>query len=188
MTLYLLRHEKRFPIPTYFTTLTEKGLENSQLLVDTIDTIQPDIIFSSPFVRCIQTIYPYILHAHKKLQIEYSLYEHLQDPTFTKDNYAHTHSELYEAYPEFKSIINETYCSHIQIKDIEYPELSFEQLNNRVLPFIHYIYRTYRDTNIKILIVSHQSIVSTIKHYLTTATLATKEYDFPMGHLEKIIL
>ena len=53
MSLYLLRHEKRFPIPTYFTSLTEEGLENSSFLSEEINRIQPDIIYCSPFLRCL---------------------------------------------------------------------------------------------------------------------------------------
>ena len=87
MTVYLLRHEKRFPIPTYFTSLTDEGLENSKLLCEEINTIQPDIILTSPFLRCIQTIYPYAKKYNKKINIDYSLYEFLEDPLFTKNNY-----------------------------------------------------------------------------------------------------
>lgn len=188
MTLYLLRHEKRYSDPTYFTSLTDEGISNSKTLIEKIKDIQPDIIISSPFLRCVQTIYPYAESEHKKINIEYSLYEFLEDHAFTQDNYAHTHAELYKAHPEFTSIINEKYCSHIQITDIHYPERTFEQLNNRLLPFINYLFKTYRGSNKTILIVSHQSIVSSIRHYLTTARLAEKDYEFPMGHVEKIVL
>ena len=188
MTLYLLRHEKRYSDPTYFTSLTDEGISNSKTLIEKIKDVRPDIIFSSPFLRCVQTAYPYVSEANKKINIEYSLYEFLEDHAFTQENYAHTHSELYEAHPEFISIINEQYCSHIQMTDIHYPERAFEQLNNRLLPFINYLFKTYHDTSITILIVAHQSIVSSIRHYLTTGRLAEKDYEFPMGHLEKLIL
>ena len=188
MTLYLLRHEKRFPIPTYFTSLTEEGLRNSEILCGKIERIQPDIIISSPFLRCIQTIYPYASRNNKKINIDYALYEFLEDPLFSKQNYKHTYIELYKDHPEYKDIINELYQPNITIDQIKYPEHTFETLHTRLLPFIDYIDETYKGTDVKILIVSHQSIISSIKHYLVTGQPATKDYDFRMGHIEGIHL
>ena len=188
MSLYLLRHEKRFPIPTFFTSLTEEGLENSIHLAKKIHDIQPDIIISSPFLRCIQTIYPYANLYNKKINIDYSLYEFLEDPLFTEKNYKHKYTELYKEHPEFKNIIHEEYQSHITINHISYPENTFDKLNKRLLPFVEYLRQLYSNTNIKILIVSHMSIVGSIKHYLQTGEPAKNDHFFPMGHLEHIQL
>ena len=188
MTVYLLRHEKRFPTPTYFTSLTDEGLENSKLLCEEINTIQPDIILTSPFLRCIQTIYPYVKKYNKKINIDYSLYEFLEDPLFTKNNYKHTFDELYDNYPDLKDIINENYHPFSTIDTITFPEHTFEQLNDRIVPFINYLEETYKNTDKKILIVSHGSIVSSIKHYLVTRTRATKDYTFHMGEMACIRL
>lgn len=188
MSVYLLRHEKRFPIPTFFTSLTEEGLENSIHLVKKINDIQPDIIISSPFLRCIQTIYPYAKLHNKQIDIDYSLYEFLEDPLFTENNYKHNYTELYKTYPEFKDIINEDYKSQINLNQITYPEHTFDKLNKRLLPFVNNIRNEYSNTNTKILIVSHMSVVSSIKHYLQTGKPAQKDYFFPMGHVEHIQL
>ena len=151
MTLYLLRHEKRFSIPTFFTSLTEEGLENSVNLTKKINDIQPDIIISSPFLRCIQTIYPYAKLYNKKINIDYSLYEFLQDPLFTEKNYKHKYTELYKEHPEFKAIIYEDYTSKINLSQITYPENTFDKLNKRLIPFINNIRKEYSNTNTKIL-------------------------------------
>ena len=183
MTLYLLRHEKRFPIPTYFTSLTDEGLENSVQLSEEINRIQPDIILCSPFLRCLQTIYPYAKQYNKQINIEYTLYEFLEDPLFTKNNYKHTHTELYKEYPELEEIVNKEYQPLLTINNITFPEHTFEQLNKRLVPFIDYIDETYKDTNMKILIVSHGSVVSSIKHYMVTGKCAEKDYTFRMGEM-----
>ena len=188
MTVYLLRHEKRFPIPTYFTSLTDEGLENSRVLSEEINRIQPDIVISSPFLRCLQTIYPYAKKYNKKINIDYALYEFLEDPLFTQNNYKHEHTELYTDYPELKEIINTEYQPRIPINNISFPEHTFEKLNKRLIPFIEYIDDTYKGTNIKILIVSHGSVVSSIKHYILTGKEATKDYTFHMGEMIEITL
>ena len=183
MTLYLLRHEKRFPIPTYFTSLTAEGLENSIKLSEEINRIQPDIILCSPFLRCLQTIYPYAKKYNKKINIEYALYEFLEDPLFTENNYKHTHTELYKDYPELEEIVNKEYQPYQTLNHITFPEHTFEKLHKRLVPFMNYIDETYKDTNTKILIISHGSVVSSIKYYIVNGTQATKDYTFRMGDM-----
>ena len=119
MTLFLLRHEKRFSEPTFFTSLTDEGLKDSELLTKKFNEIKPDIILCSPFLRCIQTIYPYISQSDKKINIEYSLYEFMDNPIFTNKNYKHQVSELYNKYPKFKKIINEDYMSYLTSEQIK---------------------------------------------------------------------
>jgi len=183
MTVYLLRHEKRFPIPTYFTSLTKEGLENSTLLSEEIKRIQPDIILCSPFLRCLQTIYPYAKKYNKKINVEYALYEFLEDPLFTQNNYKHDYSELYKEYPELEEIVNKEYQPYQTLNHITFPEHTFETLHKRLVPFMDYIDETYKDTNSTVLLVSHGSIVSSIKHYIETGTPATKDYTFRMGEM-----
>jgi broad specificity phosphatase PhoE len=73
-------------------------------------------------------------------------------------------------------------------QQVQFPEHTFEQLNKRILPFINYLISSYKGTNTKILLVSHKSVVSSIKHFLLTKEKATKDYDFRMGHIESIVL
>ena len=188
MSLYLLRHEKRFPIPTYFTSLTEEGFENSNILSEKINSMQPDIILCSPFLRCLQTIYPYAKKYNKKIDIEYALYEFLEDPLFTKKNYKHSHTELYKDNPELEEIVNKAYQPYLTLNHITFPEHSFETLNKRLIPFIDHICETYKNKDIKVLIVSHGSIVGSIKHYIVTGKRAEKDYSFRMGEMVGIKL
>ena len=60
MKIILLRHEERYSDIGFFSNLTERGIENSCLfLPPKLKKLNIDVIFSSPFVRTIQTIYPY---------------------------------------------------------------------------------------------------------------------------------
>ena len=90
------------------------------------------------------------------------------------------------AYTIVKS--DKKYETKVNFNHITYPEHTFDQLNKRLLTFIDYLRSLYSNTNTKILIVSHMSIVSSIKYYLQTGQKPTKDYFFPMGHLEKVTL
>ena len=187
MTLYLLRHEKRFEEPLFFTELTPDGKKDSFKLINKINEINPDVIISSPFLRCLQTIYPYLLHSKKKVDIEYSLYEYLHEPIFTYQNFNHKVEELFYNYPHFKQCINSNYKSFLNFKNIKYPEKSHNQLNKRLIPFIDNLIKKYKNSDFKILIVSHMSIISCIKHYINTGNYLDKEVFFEMGQIEKFI-
>ena len=61
MKIHLLRHEKRsINNPLFFSELTKNGLERSILLIDSLDELLVDEIYTSPFLRVIQTIHPYL--------------------------------------------------------------------------------------------------------------------------------
>ena len=67
MKIILLRHEERYELPLFFTSLTEKGIMNSKNLSNKINKINPNVIYCSPFLRTIQTIKPYCLDYNKKI-------------------------------------------------------------------------------------------------------------------------
>ena len=57
--LYLLRHEERGSSPVFHTELTNSGKINSINLSKMLENIDIDMIFSSPFLRTLQTVNPY---------------------------------------------------------------------------------------------------------------------------------
>ena len=67
MKIFILRHEDRTMDATFFSPLTLKGLENSVELIDDLDNNEIDLIYSSPYIRTLQTIYPY--SKKKKLKL-----------------------------------------------------------------------------------------------------------------------
>ena len=116
MKLILLRHEERYENPLFFTSLTDKGLENSYKYVSTqIRKFLPDIIYSSPFRRTIQTIRPYCLKYKKKIHVDYSLYEYIHAKEFTEKTYKHHVTELEPE--EYKDIIAD-YSSLIEPENL----------------------------------------------------------------------
>ena len=58
MKIYLIRHEDRTMDLTFFSPLTKIGLENSVKLITTFEKEKINTIYSSPYIRTLQTIYP----------------------------------------------------------------------------------------------------------------------------------
>ena len=59
MRLYILRHEDRTMDLTFFSPLTKNGLEKSNELINHLENERINCIYSSPYIRTLQTIYPY---------------------------------------------------------------------------------------------------------------------------------
>jgi broad specificity phosphatase PhoE len=183
MTIYILRHEERFDDPKFFTSLTHRGYENSFLLINKINKLNIDIIYCSPFLRCIQTIKPYCEKNNIKINIENSLYEKIHTEVFNKNNYKHSHTELYKHHFDLKKIINQDYKSFLKLNDLIFPENTFDNIYKRTIPFINKI----KNNTENILLISHLSTICVIKDYLLFDKISSDEEDLNMGHLEQII-
>lgn len=59
MIIYIIRHEDRTQDATMFSPLTKLGIDNSYKLVEILDNLNIGIIYSSPYIRTLQTIYPF---------------------------------------------------------------------------------------------------------------------------------
>ena len=188
MTIYLLRHERRFSSPKFFSSLTVKGIDNSELLIDKIKKLEIDIIFCSPFLRTVQTVYPYLADTGQKINIEYALYEAVKQDTFTKEDYLHDYTELYRVNNSFRNVINENYKSFLDKNSIDFPE-NLSKIYKRVVPFIENIKKVHKNKNI--LIVSHMTTILAIKEYLVNNRELESDKDpdgnlFPMGFIQKV--
>jgi broad specificity phosphatase PhoE len=164
MNLVLLRHEERYESPLFFTSLTEKGLINSEKLVHEINKIKLDVIYSSPFLRTIQTIRPYCLYSSKKIRVDYCLYEYIHANEFTKNNYKHHVTEL---EPQIYKDIIDDYCPILQPEELNYKE-NEDMIKERVYNFIKIIEQ--RHIGKTVLIVSHMSTLNMIKNYYDNKT------------------
>jgi alpha-ribazole phosphatase len=182
MKLILLRHEERdMSDPRFFTELTIKGKENTIHLVEQLSKENIDVIFSSPFLRTLQTIYPYANHFDKKINVEYGLYEYIHNPIFHINNWYHSIIE-YQNNDQFyyiNNIINQNYKSIIQKKDFTILE-NQQFLENRIILFFDYLRTNYHDKTV--LLVSHMATINMIKNiYLKKTNL--NDY-FKMGSYE----
>lgn len=154
MNIYILRHEKRFIEPSFNTSLTGEGINNTIKLSDELDKLDIDIIYCSPFTRIIQTIEPYLKNTGKKINIEYSLYEYVHSKEFNENDIQSINSSMY-GYNYF----NLEYKSLYDVKNIKYPE-DINNLKNRTNDFMNSLKKSNKKINI--LLVSHMTPINVI--------------------------
>jgi len=153
MKLYILRHEERYDDCSFFTPLTKNGLTKAKNLINKLDNCNIDLIFCSPFIRTLQTIYPYAKKKNLTINIDYSLSEiHHQDIMPIK---SFGFILPLEIACDFN--YNKNYKSTINPNEILYPE-EYVDLSKRMCRFIKHIYLNYCNTNYNIVLVTHQSL------------------------------
>jgi len=185
MKLILLRHEERdLNNPLFFSPLTQHGIQRSYDLISTLSMQNIDVIFCSPFLRTIETIYPTADFLHKKINIEYGFYEYIHNPKFNCQNWYHSINELLDEYPEYEEIINMRYQSIIKKSDfVMDSECKLEdkiELEKRIRKSMNEILTKYKENTV--LIVSHAGVIQKIKDMYITET--DMNDIFPMGHFE----
>ena len=153
MTIYLLRHEKRdINDPTFYSHLLKSGRADAENLKYEIEQLNIDIIFSSPFIRTLQTIEPYCFYKKQKVNIENGLYEHIS-PQFDKNMYKFDLGKI----TFYNHLINYNYKSLITLDQIKYD--SIEAVVSNTLEFKKHLLETYKDGE-NILLVTHLSVIN----------------------------
>lgn len=153
MRIFILRHEDRPQDCSFFTPLTKIGLENSVKLIKLLDNCGIDLIFSSPFIRTLQTIYPFASSKGLSINVDYSLSE-LHHPDIIPKQAVGMSLPEYLA-ESFK--VNSENISITKPDGIVYPE-SQKDLEKRVKRFFKDIITKYHDTNYNIVIVTHKAV------------------------------
>lgn len=151
MKIYILRHEDRTMDCTFFSPLTEKGLKNSLELIDKLKGEKINMIFSSPFIRTLQTIYPYSEKYKIPINLEYSLVEFQHEDIIPKNSYMVRLPEYLAK--DFNS--NANYNTEFEPEDISYPE-KIDDVKKRVKRFFSNLIRNHHDKEVNIIIVTHQ--------------------------------
>ena len=173
MKIYILRHEERnADDPSFLSSLTPTGLNNSKKLTKTLQDYNITHIFTSPFLRTLQTIENYCQNENIKAYREFALYEFIDSCIGTPDNY------LFDAPNEFHPIIDLSYNSFCKMEDIKWND-SFDVIKKRVNSFLDYLQTSnfIKDKeNANILLVTHMSIINAILN-------KESEDHYPMGHI-----
>lgn len=176
MRLYLLRHEERTLTDiSFFVPLTQRGKTNAKTKqVMELNKLSLTRIYSSPFLRALETIEPYINQkslssVDNVVNIDNSLAE------ASIFGYYKIYDPPLEWYKRFK--INKNYKS---ITEKITKQETEEEIALRVRRFFHYLMTRYRNTNENILIVSHAYI---IQLFLREMNLPIR--DVKMGELIK---
>ena len=157
MKLYILRHEDRTMDATFFAPLTKTGLDKSKELVDVLKKYKIDKIYSSPFIRTLQTVYPYSKDTDQKINIEYSLGE-IQHPSIIPEK---SYQVTLPEYIAESFNYNSKYTSAMEPSKYTYPE-DDKIVANRVKQFITKLIDEEIDTEHNILLCTHQIVCNII--------------------------
>ena len=153
MKIYILRHEDRTQDCSFFAPLTKSGLENSIKLVKYLDKEKIDTIYSSPFIRTLQTIYPYAKEHKIKINIEYGLSELHNEEIIPKKavgiSLPEYLAESFNYNSEYKTLIKPT--------DINYPEKN-KDAQDRIKRVLRKIIEDNLESKHNIILVSHQTL------------------------------
>lgn len=169
MKIYILRHEERTEDCTFFAPLTEQGLINSKKLVKILNENNINMIYSSPFIRTLQTIYPYSKSTNQLINLEYGLSEiHHSDIIPPK-----SHGIILPEYLAKKYKYNPDYISLIKSIEIKYPE-TIDDCEYRLKRIIANIITKYYKCDLNILIVTHQTQCKTMLKIINNFSLEYK--------------
>jgi broad specificity phosphatase PhoE len=157
MRLYILRHEDRTQDATFFSPLTKQGLDNAEKLSDVLSKCEITHIYSSPFIRTLQTIYPFVKKNNKKIKLEYGLSEIQHQDIIPKKSFQ-------VRLPEYMAELfnyDEKYTEIVTPEKIEYPE-DEKKVLARVKEVLKHIISVHSNTNDNLLLVTHQIVCRTI--------------------------
>ena len=152
MRIFILRHEDRTQDCTMFSPLTELGLEKAEKLVEPLDKLNITQIYSSPYIRTLQTVYPYAKKKNLKIKLEYSLVE-IQHPNIIPSSSYKVRLPEYIA-KEFN--FQQDYNSKLQPEELQYPE-DESKVDRRLRNFLKDLISKYLETDENILLVTHQT-------------------------------
>lgn len=157
MKIYLLRHEDRTEDCTFYGPLTKNGIDNSKNLANILVNYNINKIYSSPFIRALQTIYPYSKENNHKINIEYGLEEINHEDIIPKKSAGISLPEyLAESFnynPEYKTIIKPEH--------IAYPETE-KDVEKRVKRLLRNIIEQHGGTDDNIILVTHQCVCNNV--------------------------
>jgi broad specificity phosphatase PhoE len=186
MKLYILRHEDRTMDLTFFSPLTKNGLEKSVDLINYLEKEKINLIYSSPYIRTLQTIYPYSKKYNLKSKLDYSLTELYQDSNIPKKSYQITLPEYIAKSFDF----DEEYNSLIMPSDINFPE-DIKKFNERIKHFLKTIISNNYNTSNNVILVTHQGVIDIIMRILgkrdSSLRETVKDLRYPKGSLTKIL-
>lgn len=183
MKLYIMRHCKR--------DINDCSFESPLLDTGHLDAIESckkmkknniNVIYSSPFLRAIQSGNYYSKKYDINMNIDYSLCEYVnknnkEDLMYSINNYIIPN----EWITRYNININ-----NMLLNEFNYDE-TLEECILRIKNFLIYIHEKYKKTNNNILIITHMSIVNIILHLINNIELNI-EKNHEMGSIIKIHL
>jgi broad specificity phosphatase PhoE len=182
MKIYVMRHcERDLYNCTFESPLIDKGHLNAMDSCNIMIKNNITKIYSSPFLRTIQTGHYYSIKKNIPINIDYSLAEYIETHNkhlmYSINNYK-IPLDWYKKYNiKTNNMIHNIFNNNDTINDTV----------NRLITFINYIKKKYTNTNENILLITHMSIVN-ILLALNNNSLSNFDISksYPMGLITEI--
>lgn len=147
----------------FFSPLSSIGFYKADSLSDYLETNIPDVIYSSPFLSALQTIYPTCKKYNKYINIDNSLCPPAKNSDYGVQ--CGDHLDINIHYNYLTEFINTNYENSLFINNIPSSE-TLTDIKNRIRPFLYKTYNTYKATSYNVCLVTHPSNVKIIIEYL----------------------
>lgn len=183
MKLYIMRHcERDINNCSFESPLLDVGHINAEQICNTMESYNITKIFSSPFLRTIQTSHYYSKKHNIPINIDYSLCEFVD----TDDKHKMYSSNNYIIPHEWKNTYNINTTN--MIKNTFNNDENINMCITRIYEFLNHIENKYGKTNENILLVTHMSIVNIILAITNSILNDSFNIDkyYPMGLITKI--
>ena len=185
-TIYLIRHEERYDNGLVDCSLTDRGLYNAQNIINdklVKQNIEHFNIYCSPFLRTMQTIFPYVYNICEKYNNSSSFC--LEDSLYELINYNISHYFKLFPKPRMEGKINFFYYECSLIEQL-YNDISLDKFENAkqvAITFLTYINNcTYEKEEIKkilndFIILLDKNIFKRGNNYIEFNNLIMRLYD-----------
>ena len=167
---------------SFESPLLDVGHINAEQICNTMESYNITKIFSSPFLRTIQTSHYYSKKHNIPINIDYSLCEFVD----TDDKHKMYSSNNYIIPHEWKNTYNINTTN--MIKNTFNNDENINMCITRIYEFLNHIENKYGKTNENILLVTHMSIVNIILAITNSILNDSFNIDkyYPMGLITKI--
>ena len=151
--LYILRHcERDMENPYFDSPLLPQGVDNAKNKVRTnLLKLEIDKIYSSPFIRCLQTIQPYTEDTNIPVTVDYNLMEWISEKIVKEDG-----TELRTLTDSEIKMYNVNCVLRKYDYNSKFPENAFD-IKSRIQEFL-----TYVESDKNVLICTHECNVKEI--------------------------
>lgn len=183
-----MRHcERDLDDCSFESTLLPEGVIHSKQLCKYMNKLDITLLYSSPFLRAIQTLEPYSLEKNLDINIDYSLAEYVD----TNDKHLMSSVNNYIIPNEWRLKYN--ILQYNSVSNTYNVDESLINLFGRLLYFMSKIIEKYKNSDVNILLSTHMSIVNVLIFYYNEKktynndikTFNVDEY-YPMGKITEL--
>lgn len=180
MPIYFLRHEKRdMSNPTFHTNLTAEGHQGAQKLKTLLSDLKITKVYSSPFIRCLQTVKPFVEDHKLNVCVDWGIQEFFFHHAFNSHNY----TELSDQEKIFYRV-DSKYKSSMKPNVLRYQEMN-DDFVRRVTEFFIKLKIENQSSDENILVCTHMGVVNV----LLSLFKVKREFRslYMMGRVSKVV-